>query len=82
LGIQRLGLEPGERVRFRRVDKARWQDGVAAGIERDGSLTVHDRDGATRAVPIELVLVRAPGRGLHWEPLIDRAARTVQLSLF
>lgn len=81
MGIQRLGLEAGEAVRFRRPDRVRWQDGVATGIERDGSLAVSDRDGAHRAVPVELVLVRAPGRS-RWEPLLERAARTVQLQLF
>lgn len=80
MGIQRFGLEPGEAVRFRRLDRSRWQDGVAVGVERDGSLAVADRDGSHRAVPVELVLVRRGRRG--WEPLVDRAARTVQLQLF
>ena len=80
MGIQRLGLEPGEAIRFRRPDRVRWQDGVATGLERDGSLAVTDRDGASRAIPVELVLVRA--RRGAWEPLLDRAARTVQLQLF
>jgi hypothetical protein len=80
MGIQRFGLEPGEPVRFRRPDRSRWQDGVATGVERDGSLAVADRDGAHRAIPVELVLVRKGRRG--WEPLVDRAARTVQLQLF
>lgn len=80
MGIQRFGLEPGETVRFRRPDRTRWQEGVATGVERDGSLSVADRDGAHRAVPVEHVLVRRGRRG--WEPLVDRAARTVQLQLF
>lgn len=80
MGIQRFGLEPGEPVRFRRPDRSRWQDGVAVGVERDGSLAVADRDGSHRAVPVELVLVRRGRRA--WEPLVDRAARTVQLQLF
>lgn len=80
MGIQRLGIESGEAVRFRRADRARWQDGVATGIERDGSLAITDRDGAHRAIPVEHVLVRAK-RG-RWEPLLERASRTVQLQLF
>ena len=80
MGIQRFGLEPGEPVRFRRPDRSRWQEGVATGVERDGSLAVADRDGAHRAIPVELVLVRRGRRG--WEPLVERAARTVQLQLF
>ena len=82
MGLQRFGLEPGEPVRFRRPDKSRWQDGVATGVERDGSLAVADRDGAHRAVPVEHVLVRGRRRNT-WEPLVERAARTAtQLSLF
>ena len=80
MGIQRFGLEPGEAVRFRRPDRSRWQEGVATGVERDGSLAVCDRDGAHRAIPVELVLVRA--RRGKWEPLLERASRTVQLQLF
>jgi hypothetical protein len=80
MGIQRFGLEPGEAVRFRRPDRSRWQEGTATGVERDGSLSIADRDGAHRAIPVELVLVRRGRRG--WEPLVDRAARTVQLQLF
>ena len=81
MGIQRLGIEPGEPVRFRRADRSRWQDGVATGLERDGSLAITDRDGAHRAIPVEAVLVRAGRRG-RWEPLLERASRTVQLQLF
>jgi len=80
VGIQRFGIEPGEAVRFRRPDRSRWQDGVATGVERDGSLAIADRDGAHRAIPVELVLVRRGRR--NWEPLVERAARTVQLQLF
>ena len=80
MGIERFGIEAGEAIRFRRPDRSRWQDGVATGIERDGSLAVTDRDGAHRAIPVELVLVRAK-RG-RWEPLLERASRTVQLQLF
>ena len=80
MGIQRFGLEPGEAVRFRRPDRSRWQEGVATGVERDGSLAVADREGSHRAIPVELVLVRKGRRG--WEPLVERAARTVQLPLF
>jgi hypothetical protein len=80
MGVERFGLETGEAVRFRRPDRTRWQDGVATGIERDGSLSITDRDGAHRAIPVELVQVRA--RRGRWEPLLERASRTVQLQLF
>ncbi len=80
MGVQRFGLVAGEPVRFRRPDRARWQNGVATGVERDGSLAIADRDGAHRAIPMDCVQVRVGLR--RWEPLVDRAARTVQLSLF
>ena len=80
MGIERFGIEQGEPVRFRRLDRSRWQDGFATGVERDGSLSITDRDGASRAIPVELVVVRGP-RG-RWEPLLVRASRTVQLQLF
>ena len=84
LEVERLGLQPGEKVRFLRVDRSRWQDGTVEGVERDGSLAVRDTKGASRAVLLEHVLVRAEGsRGAkRWEPLLDRAARTEQLELF
>jgi hypothetical protein len=84
LELERLALRVGEKIRFLRVDRSRWQDGVVAGVERDGSLAVRDTKGASRSVPLEHVLVRAEGArgGRHWEPLLDRAARTEQLELF
>ena len=84
LELERLALRVGEKVRFLRVDRSRWQDGVVAGVERDGSLAVRDTKGASRSVLLEHVMVRAEGArgGRHWEPLLDRAARTEQLELF
>jgi hypothetical protein len=84
VSIERLGIVAGEKVRFKRLDRDRWQDGTAVGLQRDGSLSICDRDGAARAVPLESVLVRGKGaRGAKlWEPLLVRASRTQQLSLF
>ena len=36
--LEALGLQPGEQVRFRRADRARWQLGTVARLERDLSL--------------------------------------------
>ena len=84
LELERLALRVGEKIRFLRVDRSRWQDGVVAGVERDGSLAVRDAKGASRSVLLEHVMVRTEGArgGMHWEPLLDRAARTEQLELF
>jgi len=79
--LEAIGLRPGERVRFRRADRARWQNGQVHRLERDGSLRVTDTDGAARTVPLAQVQVRmaaGSSRGL-WEPLADRSARAVQL---
>ena len=53
-------------------------------VERDGSIGVRDQKGASRALAIERLEVRATGpRGANmWEPLLERAARTEQLSLW
>lgn len=84
LEVERLGLRAGEPIRFLRVDRARWQDGSVRGVERDGSLSIVDRSGASRAVALEHVVVRVEGirGGRRWEPLLARAARTEQLELF
>jgi hypothetical protein len=81
--LAQLGLRQGERVRFRRPDRARWQPGTVHRRERDGSVRITDTNGAARAIPIQLVQVRCAGpRGaMGWEPLLDRATRTEQLSL-
>ncbi len=73
-----IGLEPGEKVRFRRRDRARWQVGAAVCLERDGSLRVTDGDGAARAVPLTFVQVRATGPA-QWEPLSERSRRGLQM---
>ncbi len=76
--LEAIGLRRGEQVRFRRADRARWQAGTVHRIERDGSLRVTDADGAARAIPLAHIQVRT---GSRWEPLADRAARAVQLTL-
>lgn len=83
MSIEELGLRRGDQVRFRRKAEGRWLLGLAVGREKDGSLSVRDAKGASRAIPIELVEVRTRGpRGaVTWEPVTERAARTEQLKL-
>ena len=59
--VERLGLRRGEPVRFRRHDRSRWQDGKVTGLSRDGGLDIADKDGATRTIALDLVLVQAAG---------------------
>jgi hypothetical protein len=82
--LEQIGLAAGDRVRFRRRGSERWQEGVVERRERDGSIGIRDRDGASRAIPMERLEVRTVGRrgGRGWEPVPERAARTEQLSLW
>jgi hypothetical protein len=73
-----IGLTRGERVRFRRGDRARWQLGAVACLERDGSLRVTDGQGAARTVALADVQVRGR-RMTQWEALADRSSRAVQM---
>lgn len=81
--LAELGLAEGDRVRFRRRESERWKDGTAVRREADGSLGIRDRKGSLRALPLDLVEVRATGPrgGVVWEPLPERAARTEQMKL-
>jgi hypothetical protein len=79
-----IGLRPGEPARFRRHDAGRWIDGKLARVEADGSVTLHDRDGAARSLRPERVQVRRPsGRGhLTWRFVNEVATTWEQLELF
>ncbi|MGE3619709.1 MAG: hypothetical protein AB7L84_04520 [Acidimicrobiia bacterium] len=78
-----LGLRPGDRVRFRRRDGSRWQEGRVERRERDGSVGVRDERGAFRAIAVSRLEVRTAGPrgGVSWEPVGERAGRSEQLDL-
>ena len=82
--LRRIGLHPGEEVRFRRADRGRWQEGRISHVERDGSITVHDSHGAARSLRPERLEVKRPGRRgrLVWRPVPDVAVTWEQLTLF
>ena len=79
-----VGLRSGEPIRFRRHDVGRWIEGKVAKIEPDGSITLHDRDGAARSLRPERVQVRRPGISgrLTWRWVSDVAMTWQQLDLF
>jgi hypothetical protein len=83
-GLDELGLRAGDRVRFRGKERGRWHEGVVVGRERDGSISVRDERGASRALHLERLEVRRTGpRGRpRWEPAVEIAARTEQLGLW
>jgi hypothetical protein len=82
--LRAVGLRPGEAIRFRRNGSGRWIVGKVARIEADGSITLHDPDGAARSLRPETVQVRRPGvRGrLVWRVVSDVAVTWEQLELF
>lgn len=79
-----VGLRLGEPIRFRRHDGGRWAVGRVLRIEPDGSITLHDPDGAARSLRPETVQVRRPGtRGrLVWRVVSEVALTWEQLELF
>lgn len=82
--LNAVGLRLGEHIRFRRNDAGRWVIGKVVRVEPDGSITLHDPDGAARSLRPERVQVRRPGsRGrLVWKTVSDVAVTWEQLDLF
>jgi hypothetical protein len=82
--LNAVGLRLGEPIRFRRHETGHWLIGKVARIEPDGSITLHDPDGAARSLRPERVQVRRPGgRGrLVWQYVSDVALTWEQLELF
>jgi hypothetical protein len=79
-----VGLKPGDRVRWRPREGARWTEGTVATRERDGSIGLRDHAGKARSLPLERLEVATTGpRGARtWEAATERAARTEQLGMF
>ena len=79
-----VGLHLGEPIRFRRRDRSRWVVGKVVRVEPDGSITLHDPDGAARSLRPEAVQVRRPGNKgrLVWSLVSDVAMTWEQLELF
>ena len=82
--LAQLRLTSGEPVRFRKADGGRWLPGKMSGVAVDGSITIHDANGAARSLRPERVEVRRPGsRGrLTWQPVSDVAITWEQLALW
>lgn len=82
--LARLGLRPGEAIRFKRNDKGRYIVGKVDGIEVDGSITLRDPDGSARSLRAERVEIRRPGPHgrLRWQVVSDVAITWEQLELF
>ena len=79
-----VGLRPGDRVRFRRLDGGSWKEAKVERRERDGSIGVRDERGAARAIPLDRLQVRTTGPrgGATWKPVTERAGRSEQLGIW
>jgi hypothetical protein len=82
--LAHLRLTTGEPVRFRKAESGRWLPGKMSGVAADGSVTIHDENGAARSLRPERVEVRRPGsRGrLTWQRVSDVAVTWEQLELW
>jgi hypothetical protein len=79
-----VGLSAGERVRWQRRSGGHWHEGVVIRREPDGSIAVHDEEGAWRSLPVDRLETRARTRrgATRWQPVTTRAAHPHQLGLF
>jgi hypothetical protein len=82
--LARLGLRPGEAIRFKRNDRGRYIVGKVEGVETDGSVALRDPDGSARSLRAERVEIRRPGPHgrLRWQTVSDVAITWEQLELF
>lgn len=83
--LEHLGLRAGEAVRFRKGDAGRWIAGRIAGVNADGSITLHDvPQGAARSLRPDRLEVRRPNsRGrLAWQNVGVVAITWEQLALW
>ena len=82
--LAQLRLTSGEPVRFRKAEGGRWLPGKMSGVATDGSITIHDANGAARSLRPERVEVRRPGGSgrLTWQLVSDVATTWEQLALW
>ena len=82
--LAQLRLTSGEPVRFRKAEGGRWLPGRMSGVATDGSITIHDANGAARSLRPERVEVRRPGNSgrLTWQLVSDVAITWEQLELW
>jgi hypothetical protein len=84
--LDQLGLRAGDAVRFspNARGQARLQNGTLRGSNKDGSLTISDGKGASRAIPPDRVWRSSKtkrGR-VCWVPVMASEGEEVQLQLF
>ena len=80
-----LGLRRGEQIRFKKSgDNSRWTMGKIHALEKDGSITIHDANGAARSLRPERIEIRqrSPRGQLKWCNLADALTSAREISLF
>ena len=83
--LERVGLEAGEPVRFRRGGAGRWIGARIAGIDADGRIVLHGVPaGHDRSLRPDRLEVRRPGaRGrMTWQNVSVVAITWEQLTLW
>ncbi len=83
--LTELGLHRGEVARFKRIsENSNWISGRIHAVEKDGSVTLHDEDGAARSLRPERIEIQRPNRRgkLQWQNLAEVLAGSQQLTLF
>jgi len=82
--LDEVGLSIGERVRWQRRSGGHWHEGVVIRREPDGSIAVHDEEGAWRSLPVDRLETRGRTRrgATRWQPVTTRAAHPHQMGLF
>ena len=83
--LRAIGIHRGEPIRFKKSeDAARWSLGRIHSVERDGSITVHDSNGAARSLkPERIEIQRRNARGrINWLNLSEFLNSERQLTLF
>src|SRR5690606_5924282 len=75
--IAQLGLELGQKIRFRLYDGQDWSAGKVHGDNKDGSLTlVEEKTGHLRAIMPDRIEIqkRGPRGGIKWTPLLRESS--------
>jgi hypothetical protein len=84
-GLATLGLHRGEPIRFKKTgEAARWTSGRIHSAEKDGSITIHDENGAARSLRPERIEIqrRSPRGRLVWQNLAELMSSVHQMTLF
>lgn len=70
--LKALGLDQGQRIRFRLTEAGSWQYGTVNAVEQDGSLRLYVKNKARSILPSKCQIEeRGPRGGVVWVPLTE-----------